>query len=241
MLDYFSPQPWWHPSCNRNATIPDNGWTIPVPCHPGGAKITARILADNTRAAPMKPVAFRMISHPLRNQQETAQNLREQVGASTRVTRKRKPENTPAPTLDTKVWLHEARCANDSEAVPWFTRTILHPQPEDLPTQPKRPRLAGARLDSRWTRHRTRMEELVRLHMHAANRTYQYCLQTHHEPHHMTKGHVSTHKQCRSGRKAGVPRTGKLETAQSLVQTTAIGHTTHSTGGCTAGEYEGRN
>ena len=62
------------------------------------------------------------------------------VGAPIGQTRKRK-RSTPLDqrVIDVDTWLHEARQANDCEALQWFTRTILHQ--ETITTQQrKRPR-----------------------------------------------------------------------------------------------------
>ena len=78
------------------------------------------------------------------------------VHAPPKVTRKRKPKNMPAPTIDTEVLLQEARTAKGGEAVQWFKRTILHPQRDELPSLQKQPCLTGASLACQlviWQRH----------------------------------------------------------------------------------------
>ena len=58
---------------------------------------------------------------------ETPQNLRNVVGAPSGWSRKRKRSNEhDLLVVGVDTWLQEACQANDTEAVRWFTRTILH-------------------------------------------------------------------------------------------------------------------
>ena len=61
------------------------------------------------------------------------------------------------------MWLHEAPCADDSDVLRWFTRTILQEQPEGPFIQPKRTHLNIVLRDNKWTQHKNRVKELVRL------------------------------------------------------------------------------
>ena len=81
-------------------------------------------LADPTPQQPPSPLWLtKFIAQPL-PPRETAQNLRDQVGAPVRNPtrdRKRKAETTATATVDAELWLQAAHTANDAEAVTWFT------------------------------------------------------------------------------------------------------------------------
>ena len=67
---------------------------------------------------------------------ETAQNIRNMVGAPVGTTRKRKRLDERAPTvIDTDIWSQEARQANDMDVVQWFTRTILQQTYTTVPSR----------------------------------------------------------------------------------------------------------
>ena len=104
---------------------------------------------------------------------ETPQNLWNMVGAPTGQTRKRKrsiPHDQPVIDVDT--WLQEARQANDSDAVQWFTRTILH-RATTTKQQCKRPKTLNA-LHNRRTTTLKCMENLARKHLRATKAVYKY-------------------------------------------------------------------
>ena len=57
---------------------------------------------------------------------ETPRNLRNMVTSPSGARkRKRTPEHN-TPVIDVDLWIQEARQANDSEVIQWFTRTVLH-------------------------------------------------------------------------------------------------------------------
>ena len=72
--------------------------------------------------------------------------------------------------IDVDTWLHEARQANDREAVQWLTRTILH-QETTTTQQRKRPRTLNV-LHNCWTTTLRRMEDLARKHLHVTTHAY---------------------------------------------------------------------
>ena len=102
---------------------------------------------------------------------ETPQKLRNMVGAPITQTRKRKC-STPhdQPVIDADTWLQEARLANDSEAVQWFSHTVLH-QVTTTSQQRKRPRTLNA-VHKSWTSTLKRMEDLNRKHLRVPTHAY---------------------------------------------------------------------
>ena len=95
------------------------------------------------------------------------------MGAPIGQTWKRK-SSTPhdQSVIDVDTWLQEARQASDSDAVQWFTHTMLHRA--TTMTQPcKRPRTLNA-LHNRWTTTLNYMEDLTRKHLRAMTHAYIY-------------------------------------------------------------------
>ena len=106
------------------------------------------------------------------------------VGAPTSQTRKRK-HGTPhdQPVVDVDTWLQEARQASDSDAVQWFTRTILHQA--TTTTQPcKRPRTLNAK-HHRWITTLNSMEDLTRKHLRTTTHAYAYATTCAHAMNHL--------------------------------------------------------
>ena len=81
---------------------------------------------------------------------ETPQNLHNMVEARCRTSRKHKRNNEhDQPPIDVDTWLQEAWQANDTKAMHWFTRTILHQTTTTTPSR-KKPRIVNV-LHIRWT------------------------------------------------------------------------------------------
>ena len=103
---------------------------------------------------------------------ETAQNLRNQVGAPMRCDRKRKRRAEPATTepIDPELWLRDAHVANNDEAVAWFaniheTGTLT----QEERTQKHR-RLDGD--TRRWEHYLTASNKLAKQHAQRAQHAY---------------------------------------------------------------------
>ena len=81
-------------------------------------------LADPTPHQPPSPLWLtKFVAHAL-PPRETAQTLRNHVGAPMRsgMKRKRRSKATTAEPMDPNLWIPDARAANDHEAVAWLTR-----------------------------------------------------------------------------------------------------------------------
>ena len=74
------------------------------------------------------------------------------------------------PVIDVDLWLHEARQANDWDAIQWFTRTIHLPGKVRQKVH-KRPRMLNV-LHHRWLRLGAYAENLARTHTHIIAYTY---------------------------------------------------------------------
>ena len=105
--------------------------------------------------------------------QETPQKLRNVVGAPCGTSRKHKRNNDHDQLVtDVDTWLQEARQPNNTEAVHWFTRTILHQTTTTTPSR-KKPRTLNM-LHMCWTTILSRMEDLTGRHLRTMTHNYQH-------------------------------------------------------------------
>ena len=147
--------------------------TLPILCNAGRTGIAAQTSGPHTRPAAVTPVDHTSLHNKHYTPRETPQNLRNMVGAPSGKSRKRKLSNEHAqPAMDVDTWLQEARHTNDTEAVRWFTRTILH-QTTTTAHWCKRPRSLNM-LHNRWTTALTCMEDLICRHLCATTHAYKY-------------------------------------------------------------------
>ena len=100
-----------------------------------------RKLVDPTPQQPPSPLRLtRFVAQPL-PPQETAQHLRNQVGAPLRCyprNRKRKAETATTEPIDPELWLEAAHAANDDEAFSWFASIHGTSEPTQEERTPKR-------------------------------------------------------------------------------------------------------
>ena len=136
-----------------------------------GVQGLQRWLVAPTPDLPPSPLCITRFSAQHFISRETPQNLRNAVGAPTGQIRKRKRSTShDEPVIDVDTWLHEARQANDHEAVQWFTRTIFH-QETTRKKHCKRPRTLNALHNCQTTTLRRR-EDLACKHLHVTKHTY---------------------------------------------------------------------
>ena len=93
------------------------------------------------------------------------------VRAPTGAGKRKRIHEQNTPVMDVDLWLLEVRQASDSDAIQWFTRTIL--QPGEVGEQVrKRPRMLNV-LHQRWLRLGAYAEHLARTHLRTIANTYQ--------------------------------------------------------------------
>ena len=141
-----------------------------------GVQALRRKLAEPNPERPILRLWLTRFVAPRSPPREMARNLRDQVGARLHPLRNRKRDPQPRPRyqpIDAELWLGEARRANDTEAIQWFTRTMTpaqHGPIED--TNKRRGKLPD--LGQRWFHHKREFEDLARSHLKAITRAYQY-------------------------------------------------------------------
>ena len=131
-----------------------------------------REFANPTPQQPPSPLWLTRFVAQTLPQRETAQNLRNQVGAPMRGDRKRKRKADRATTepIDPKLWLRDAHAANDDEAVAWFasiheTGTLT----QEEQTHKRRRRDGDTR---RWEHYLTASNKLAKQHAQRAHDAY---------------------------------------------------------------------
>ena len=132
-----------------------------------------RKFADPTPQQPPSPLWLTRFVAQILPPRETAQNLRNQVGAPMRCyarNRKRRAETVTAEPIDPELWLQAAHAANDDEAVSWFAS--IHGTSESTQEErtPKRRRLDSD--TTRWEHYLTTSNKLARQHAQHARNTY---------------------------------------------------------------------
>ena len=131
-----------------------------------------RKFADPTPQQPPSPLWLTRFVAQTLPPWETAQNLRNQVGAPMRCDRKHKhmAERATTEPIDPKLWLRDAHAANDDEAVAWFasiheTGTLTQEE-----RTRKRQRLDGA--TKLWEHYLTASNKLAKQHAQRAHDAY---------------------------------------------------------------------
>ena len=90
---------------------------------------------------------------------ETPGNLRNMIEAPSGSRKHKRTHEQNTPFFDVDLWLYEARQINNSEAIQWFTRTILQ-QGEARKQNHKKPRMLNVP-HNRWLQICTCMEDLA--------------------------------------------------------------------------------